>query len=957
MNLLRNLRRARLFNKRKFVLTILITPLLTLIAHPSLAQSDSAIVEEVIVTGSRLVSGNQVSKAPINTIDEEAFILSGNLSISEAINELPQLGESFGSQSQNITSLNDGFNAGTELVNLRNLGSKRTLVLVNGRRHIGGDPGTSSVDLNAIPAGMIDRIDVVTGAASAVYGADAVSGVVNVILKNDYEGFNVSTRYGEATEEGDGEESSVSLTFGNVFDNGRGSFIVSTEVTKTDPIVASDREFGQFDGCRFSVDASCGSSAIPGGRLRKIGLPGDYTFDTTGTPEVWDGSRFNRLPNRYTQVPVERNLFSSVFNYNLFEAGQSSVNFILEGSYSNSEASVQIEPQFFWFRRTTPQLTAGFNQQLVPADNPYMLDAIARVEALTGQAATLNPDGIEVLRRITELGVRTSRSDRDSYRFLAGLEGNISDRWTYELYYQTGQVRASQSDEGTLDKQRFFAGLNIDDNGTPGVFSDDTCRDAAFAALGCTPVDIFGTGSISQDFLDYASIDVISDIESQQDVFSGYISGQAFELPAGMVGLVLGAEYREEFTSVDADEALQDGTAATRALQSIEGGYDVSEVFAEINIPLLADFGMVDSFDIGGAIRFSDYSTVGNETSWSIRSDISFNQVLRLRTTYGTAVRAPNVNELFSPVQSSTTNIVDACDTDGGALTLAGDAATNCAAAVGAGSTTFDQTQIQAQTVRGKTGGNADLGTENADTFSFGAVFTPFNRLAFSADYYNIKLKDAISTFSLQNVVNQCILLGVSDFCAQVERDNSGQIVAVNNALINAASEEVSGVDLQANYGFDVDSGAFDLSLNYSHLLDHTFVAFEGDAEDELAGQVGDFDDRITAQLVYTRNDLTLAWSTRWLSAANADNLLVGTEGNDIDSILYNDIQGSYKFGIGAGRDDQFGITLGVKNLLDEQPPIITQPARTQVSGSNTVVGGVYDTRGRFVYLNLSAAF
>jgi len=917
------------------------------------------LVEKIVVTGSRLKSGNQISKAPIKTIDEVSFALTGNLSVSDAINELPQLGESFGSQSQSISSLNDGFNTGISLVNLRNLGSKRTLVLVNGRRHVGGAPGTSSVDLNAIPAGMIEQIDVVTGAASAVYGADAVSGVVNIILKKNYDGFNISSRYGQATAQGDGEEKSTSITFGHTLEDDKGSFLVSAEFSTSEAIFASDRSFGEFDGCKFTVDTSCGSSAIAGGRLRKIGIAGDYTFDDQGDPLLWDGSRYNRLPNRNMQIPIENKIFSSVFNYNLFESNYSSANLIVEASFSDSKSSVQMEPQFFWFRRTEPQYTAGFNQQLIPVDNPYMLSAIDNIETLTGETASLNPSGIELLRRITELGVRTSRSDRDNHRFLVGLEGYILEDWSYEMYFQQGRVTSSQTDDNTLDKKRFFAGLNVDDNGTPDILNDDTCRDAAFAALGCTPVNLFGTTSISRDFLDYSLIDVVSQSESQQNVYSAFVSGEPFELSAGYVGLVLGVEYRDESSFVIADEALQDGTASTRALQSINGDYNVFDIFAETNIPVLVDFGIIDSFDVGAAIRFSDYSTVGREVSWSVKGDMLLSETIRLRATYGTAVRAPNINELFSPVQSGNTNIIDPCDTDGGELVLDEFTASSCAQVIGGGSVNFDQTQIQGQTVRGQTGGNDLLASEEADTFSVGVVLTPIDSLYVSLDYYNIELDNAISTFGLQDIVNQCIIGGVTDFCSQVERDGTGQIVAVNNALINASTEDMSGIDLQANYVTSTKYGDFDLSVNYTHLLEHSFVAFSDDERDELVGQVGDFDDKVSAQVVFRRGDYSLAWSSRFLSSANADNLLVNNpdpvivEGNQIDAIFYHDIQGSYTFG---ESEQRYNITVGVKNLTDKQPPIITGPARTQSSGSNTVVGGVYDIRGRFVYLNLSVS-
>ncbi|MBB38453.1 MULTISPECIES: TonB-dependent receptor domain-containing protein [Hyphomonas] len=908
--------------------------------------ADARELDTVTVTGSRLQRDNSNAPSPTTGFSAAEFEATGALTAADALAELPQFSNGFGSQSQTINTVNDGFSSGTALANLRNLGTQRTLVLVNGRRHVGGDPGRSSVDLNAIPAEMIDRIDVVTGAASAVYGADAVTGVVNIILKDDFEGAAFTVRSG-TTSENDGEELQIAGTIGGGFDDGRGSALLSVEYTQSESIFHRDRSFGQFDGNNYQADGAQGSSAAVGGRWQ------GETFDASNNLVPFTNDfRFQRTPFRNLQAPVERVLVSAVADYELYASDGFTVNWFNEASFSNSESEITFEPQFFWFRGRNENPTASqFEAPRISATNPFYL----------ASGVTADPSTASLfLRRISEQGDRSSIVNRDTYRFVTGFEGDINDSWRYETYYQYGRVEATQDDVGTLDRNRFFAGLDVNDNGTPTDLSDDTCADPAFVALGCTPINVFGQGTITQDQLNYATIDVLSSAESTQEVFSGFVAGDIFALPAGDVGLVVGAEYREETTTVTPDEALQDRSAATRQVQGVDGSYDVSEVFAEINVPVVADAPFAQLIEFGGAVRYSDYSTVGGETSWSLRGDWTVNDWVRLRGVYATAVRAPNIGELFAPESSFTSALQDPCDTDGGAITLTGNRAANCSTVLGAAAATFDQSQQDSQVTRQLTSGNANLDAEDATTFTVGAVFTPISGLTVEVDYWDVEIEDVIRPFNAQTILNQCFdQPGLpTEFCAAVNRDpNTNQIADVTAFVVNAATENAEGLDIAVRYFFDLESagvpGDFGVSLNYSHLFDRSFIAFDGADEEDRTGEIGNFEDQFSAQLNYNIGDFGLGWNLRYLSDAlgnSVDPVALALDGNSIDSIVYNDLQARYSLG------DSLDLSFGIENVFDEDPPLITDESPL-VGGAEITAGGIYDTRGRFFYASVSKRF
>lgn len=911
-------------------------------AVAQVTSEENQLLDVVTVTGSRIRSDNVVSKQPMNTIAETDFDKSGVLTVAEALNELPQMGASFGSQSQDITTLNQGFNAGAELLNLRNLGPQRTLVLVNGRRHVGADPGTSSVDLNSIPSEMIDRIEVVTGANSAVYGADAVSGVVNVILKESYEGTAITGRLG-TTNESDAEEYAVSLTHGGSLSGGKANYLASVEYSKNEGVFGVDRDWAQQDGAPGSFSLSNG-----------LPLPvyatdaGLFTYDASGQTAAWPAGAAvidQRMPYRTIQLPTERFLASGKFDYEV----NASHDFFVEGTYSRTESDVQYEPQFFWFRNLN---ASQFDAPPIPDDNPFL------VAFLTGVGATSLNDNSFNIRRFTEYGARVSKVERDLTRIATGFSGVLGD-FDYEVYYQYGRSDVDQTDAPSVDRNRFFAGLFVDDNGTPGDFSDDACADPAFVSLGCTPFNPFGIASIeplSDEFIAYSLIPgVTSNVVGEQHVLSGYVTGDAFQLPAGSVAFVLGGEFRDDKTTADVHPSLQDGSNAIRQISVVEGGVDVLEIFGEIEIPIIAD-----RFNIGSAIRYSDYNTVGGEFTWGVNADFVVSADIRLRASVGQATRAPNVNELFSSVINSTVTLADPCANDFNADGVA-DAGVSvpqgCADQLGT-SYVLSEDPVIGSVVRNQTGGNLSLDSETADTLTIGAVFSPtfIDGFVASIDYFSIEIEDVIGSLSTTTVIDQCYNTpGLpATFCNLVSRDPSGLLSNVNTQLFNIAEEKVEGIDFQAVYSFDAWRGSMTALANYSHLIERSRTEFSGAPLNDFTGRIDAIENSGRLGLGYVDSRFSMDWTGRFMGSALAgtSEANLADSGNDIDSFFYHDLQASIFFG------DDFTATVGVKNVTDEAPPLVTEFSNSGlVPSAGVTAGGVYDTRGRFMYITATKRF
>ncbi|WP_225883281.1 TonB-dependent receptor plug domain-containing protein [Sphingomonas aliaeris] len=943
------------------------TPPGTIQTDPVATDDNAAsATQDIVVTGSRIRSQNLKSEAPIQSVGEEAIERSGVSLASELLTDLPQFGSTFGNSNQNSNTAAAGFNTGVELVNLRNLGVQRTLVLVNNRRHVGGDPGTSSVDLNSIPSSMISRIDVVTGAASAVYGADAVSGVVNIILKDNVEDLTVSGRSGISSR-GDGGQVQFSAVMGGRFADDRGRFTIGAEYSRDDGIIAGNRAYGLADGLNNRVDLAGGSTGIPGGTISG-GANGTFIFDlqnrlVPAAGQPLSETRYQRAPRRSQLAANERFLLSANGRYSLIDGdgGASRMEAYFETGYANARTRLAIEPQVIFFQglpRLGTEAESPADAPAIPANNPFLLPLIPTIGAVPAS-------GVQVLRRISELGDRGINVERETFRIVGGLRGELAQGVNYDIYYQHGTVRAVQEDTEVFDRFRLAAALNVDNNGTPTNLADDRCVDARYRSLGCIPLNVFGVNSISPQFLAYAVIPSVSVTKATQDVVSGYISADLFSLPGGKATIVGGGEYRRESVRYDPAASNLDRSSSVRFLDASDGSYTVTEQFGEVRLPLLRDLPFVRALSLGGAARYSKYSTIGSEFTYNVRADWMVDSWLRLRGTTGTAVRAPNINELRAPQSRANSTAFDPCDrfTDTGApITLSAVRATNCTTALGALAATLNQTQIQRDTVASQNSGNPNLTAEKARTYTGGVVFTPqafLRGLSLSADYYQIKIDRVISTLSVQDTVNQCYdqagLPGV--FCDRVSRDPvNGQLIGVNNQLFNAATEEVQGVDVQLLYGLGLGNvGGAPARLNlrgsYALLLKHDFVARAGAAVDRRVSQVGDARHRVQAGATLALGSGRFSWDTRFVSRSVADTTATGAAAlnNTVPRYFVHDAQ------ISVDATRSLRLDFGLQNVFDKQPPIVTNPSRT-VSGG-TIAGGVYDVRGRYFYVSGVARF
>lgn len=898
-------------------------------ANIALAQTNEAEqeVELINITGSRLKSKNSLSSQPLNDLSAEDFVASGALTISDAINELPQIGEAFGASNQDINSLNTGFGVGTETINLRNLGAQRTLVLVNGRRHVGGDPGTSSVDLNSIPAAMIANIEVITGAASAVYGADAVSGVVNVILKEDFQGTVVDFRTG-VSKEGDGEEYSAALTHGNVFGKSdKGQYIFSMEYTNDNPILGADRPFAQFDGNSTTGESieSSGSGVNGGGLFSSDGSvfpTGTGGFSPDGTFTQPFSERYQRVADRYLQNDTERFVASGNVKYDISDDS----TFFVESTISSTTVEVQFEPQLAIFSN------AGFNG--------------SGSAGFRFPSSNVNPaDGLSVItRRFVEYGPRVTEIERDMYRFAVGLEGYLGDS-SYEVYYQYGNVESTQTDFDTIDKFKLVTAID-----------QSTCA----TTTDCIFADIYGRGTLDPASLSFVANDLESDSESSQHVISGYLSGELIEIGDIALQYVVGAEYRKEdvtvtpnslliavpntFTGGDASTLPFVGTQGTRTFAgNTDGDYDVTEIFSELLLPI------GDDATIKSAVRYSDYSTVGGEFTWGLTGNWNVADWASLRGSFGSATRAPNINELFAPTVSVTGSVVDVCE---GAT---GQIATNCASLIpNYNAATFEQTELQENIRVLQNGGNLELTSELADTFTLGSVFNITNDFIVTVDYYSIQMDDVLSTaFSAKVTADRCAQTLSSQFCNQITRDENGIITSIATQQVNLAEEGVEGLDFTLNNSWDLGRGDLSLKVQWSHLLEHTRKVSDDAIEEDLAGRVDNIENKINTTVAYSDEDWRVAVTARYLDSAvqTVDEIQAASAlNNNIGSQFYIDLNANYAV------SDNFKIAGGIKNLTNREAPVVTELYENNGSAATTA-GGIYDSRGQFFYLSGSYSF
>lgn len=961
---------------------LLATSLLSAVLLPGVAAAQDAPADQpaaeeptdIVVTGSRLQRTDLTAPSPITIVGQEDVQLSGNLTLEKTMNEFPQLA------SGNTSTVNNGGGAGVLAANLRGLGETRTLTLVNGRRFIPAN-SNGSVDLTSIPDALIKRVEVITGGASAVYGSDAIAGAVNFILDDNFEGLQMSAQAG-ISDRGDAASKKIDITFGADIGGGRGNVAISGAWAKQDPITQADRPFGRVPLAEINgALVYSGSGNIPGTRVplslaQRNALVGvnmtpsgpctsitGIRFGEGGTPMPYcqPEDTYNYAPFNLLQRPLERINFSALAHYDITDH----ITGYAEAFFVNARNNSKLAPDSF--TPVTPG--AASSTLLVPnyATSASLSPAVR--DFFVNNAALFDPDGDGTAavvgggRRADELGTRDSFFERQSYAITTGLRGDFDigkQTWRWDAFYQYLRNRTDTRSEGVINQTRLSLGLDSIVNGAGQI----VCRSGV---PGCVPVSIFGLGSISPEAGAYLTPTRTSNDIFERQVAGASLSGTLFELPGGPVALALGVEYRKDSyqsTPSAMDLNKEYGAASSNALS---GSFDVKEIFGEIRIPILSDTPFFDTLAIEGAARYSDYSTVGGVFTWKAGGEWAPVSWVRIRGAYNSAIRAPNISELFSATGQGFTGGTDPCARPNltGADPRSQQLRDFCVAqgVPAADIATFTQATLG---LTQETGGNPNLTEEKSKTYTIGAVISPpfIPRLNITVDYFNVEVKGAITTINAQQTLNDCYtgFNADSPTCKSVFRLSSGQIDYVRTNQNNIGALKVRGLDVQGDYTLPLpaalgEDATLRLTGVASWLFERSTQVLSTVAPQDCAGFYGagcstgtggfiipDF--KLNLGASYSSGPLSIRGQARMIGGLKAFPT-VNTIVKSAPATWYFDLTSTFEI------NDNFTFFAGVDNLLDKMPPIL---GTTFVGDANVDVS-LYDTLGRRYFAGVRMKF
>ena len=1004
---------------------------------------DAAVQETITVTGSRIPTDpNLASSVPVQSIDESAIRLSGELNLADVVNDIPALVSS-------LTAENS--DTGGNALNLRGLGAERTLTLVNGRRHVAGFRGTQAVDIGTIPRALVERVEVTTGGASAVYGADAVTGVVNFILKDDYEGFQLDAR-GGVSGQGDAENFAFDALWGKNFNGGRGNVVLNVTIEEDSSLTYGDRDWSRDNGIasiepRANPDALTDPNAPPravindprfwltsqegsiaptffgrdvtyvdinengvadcqesaGGRdpfLAGCWLTnpdGSVRVNTDGTVlnGLWgiggDGGRISF--NRDTLYP-ETDKF--VMNLNTTYEFDPAFSVFFEGKYVHAQSKTFFEQDTF------------YDTLFIQADNPFIPSELQPVVDATG-GLLLTQDPLDFSDN------NPSTYTRETYRFVGGFEWQPADGHVVEASVNHGAFRTVSEYTG-LYLDRIFAAMDAVEAPDGSIVCRSDLDPTAFYEIDyftagngfanggfasnryysftpgdgqCQPLNPFGTYSASEAAQNFVTSDLQDILKLEQTVLSLVSTGQFDVLDVvldGPIGYAAGVEHRRETSDNQFDPItlgiLPEGTSFTPGVQvsqidpwlfsytsidnsqqfNTSGGYDVTDLFAEIRLPIFRDRPFAKEFTVDGAVRLADYSTSGEATTWKVGASWAPVQDITFRATQSEAVRAPNISELFDPQLPITISATaDPCD-PGNVTAGTAQREANCIASLQAagvpitdivdGGGNYIWSNPLTGRFAGVSGGNPDLDVEEAETLTIGGVFTPrfIDGLSLTVDYWDIEIENAIAAVASGDILDGCLDSGSYPnvpFCSNFTRRADGGLNFLETGQVNYARVEASGYDFSAKYTFSVGPNVFGASLvgSYQEKLDAFFNPLDLSEVDPEIEEVQFPELSGTLDLSWARGPLTLGFQTSYQSEQSVDEIedVLGLNGNQalygdegfFDETYIFDASASYEF------NEEFTFYGGVNNIADEEP-FATQTAWP--------VG----PRGRFFFLGVT---
>lgn len=917
--------------------------------------------DTIIVTGSRIARPEVEQASPISVVRSEEFTLRGQTNVENVLNSMPQVtGSTSGADN------NPG--GGIATVNLRNLGPQRTLVLVDGRRYMSYDTN-QVVDLNTVPSALIERVDVVTGGRSAVYGSDAIAGVVNFVLKQDFEGIELNSTYG-VTDEGDGQYWDVNGTIGANFADGRGNIVTHVGYYDRKSVYAAARGFSRNalvdnrDGTAFFG----GSGSVPQGRVT---LPGgnvvDFGSDGSITPYNSATDAYNFAPVNFLQVPQKRFIISTMARYEISDAFQP----YLHGTFVNNRVTGELAPTPI--SNSTPIGTGVDARGL----GPIRLHVNSPFFAPATQAAfrALDTDGDGYITtsnygfRTAGIGPRTQVDERNAFRIVGGMKGDIGGDWSYDGYYMYARTKNTQRQTGNVNLANFLGSVTTAfQNPTTGEISGNPFAGVpgggnlvcANGVASCVPANMFGLGNLSEDAANYLALGATNIEEYTTQVASiAFTNSNLFDLGAGGVGVALGAEWRKESGKTDPDQNLASGNVAGfNPGAPTQGDYSVTEFFAEVNVPLLADQPFAHRLELNGAARYSNYSNaVGNVFTWSAGGLYEPVEGFGFRGQYQKAIRGPSVYELYLGQTVSFDGAEDPCGTAeaavaGSALGAACIAGGVPASQLGSSNLTDSDLVNPPTTVLG----NSNLREEKSTTWTVGGVLTPRALPGFSAtvDYYNIKIDGYISRLGQSNLFQACYVYGLSQYCDAFSRNDQGQVDRIVDTNLNSGGLKTNGIDIGLAYSFSIGADSkIALSFNGSRLLKYDFTPIVGvPLVNECAGRFGNSCGQPTpkwkhaARATYMNGPFTFSTSWRYLGSVRDDN-------DDVTFFLEKaKAQNYFDFAVAFEASDNFTLTGGVNNTFDKKPPLSASAQNAGNGEQSNTYPNVYDVMGRSFFVS-----
>ncbi|MGV3479299.1 MAG: TonB-dependent receptor plug domain-containing protein [Sphingobium sp.] len=899
-----------------------------LLAGPAMAQSIEETAqarsgeetgEEIVVTASRIRRDGFVAPTPTTVVGPAELAQGGRTNIANVLADIPQF-----RSTDSPTTTTTTTNTGSATADLRGLGSVRTLVLINGRRPISSGSG-GTVDLNDVPFSLVERVEVVTGGASAAWGSGAVAGVVNIILDDRRKGLDLTAQYGVSSR-GDGDEYKLGGSFGTDFADGRGHLSVAADYVETSAIrpKTSRSRVGRWALIRdpdateengqplfvtvpnvgFSILSRgglilsgplAGQQFLPGGALAPFGygaiVSGAYTT-SDDAPSFDTGSALS--------APVRR---ISAYGRATYALGED-----IRLSFDASHADVRSVSD------TRPD--SNFADLLIRADNAFLPAAVRAAIVAPGQDPT--EAGFIMGRYNADFGLVRADTRRRSTQGTIGLDGSLGEGWKWDAYYTYGVTRSIVQ----LQKLRIASNfLESVDSVIHPMTGQPICRSAlTVPSTACVPINLFGEGAPSAEALRYIQGDLFANTRGQLHVAAASIRGEPFSLWAGPVSIAAGAEWRRESARLTIDPLSAGLRFASINASGLSGGVSVREGFFETVVPLVKDAPLLKALELNGAVRFSDYSTSGGIFSWKIGLTNQVTDDLRLRATRSRDIRSPNVSELFSARDTLHTSIFDP----------------------------VKDTQVQ---IVQFTGGNRDLKPETANTLTLGTIYSPkwAPGLNLSVDYYSIDISGAIKAISAQDIVNRCVG-GNADLCGLIARDGAGNIVSTNAALINLARFEARGIDFELSYETDLTALSSTLPgrIQFRLIANHVdkYINDDGVSRIDALGDLGSEVLAVprwrgVASATYSDRDLTVNLRARYVGSGAIDkNLSIAN--NHIDARTYVDLGFEYRILSDAKRRlSWFG---NVNNLFDRAPPLNPNPVH-------------YDIVGRYFTTGIRASF